>query len=98
MIIFRISIYLASFPSRLLPSSRWEVRETQPFFPSADIKLSRPDLFGVTGRASSGGHCCLLVLSTSPRPKAVTNKATIMIVFRNFNLSRLLSEQVAVMF
>ena len=28
-----------------------------------------PNLFGVTGRASSGGHC-LLVLSTSPQTQS----------------------------
>ena len=35
--------------------------------------------------------CC----AQAPSPKAVTRTATIMIIFRNFNLSRLLSSQVA---
>ena len=34
----------------------------------------------------------------APSPKAVTSTATIMIIFTNFNLSRLLSEQVAALF
>jgi hypothetical protein len=34
-------------------------------------------------------------LAQDPSPKAVTSTATIMIAFKNFNLSRLLSQQVA---
>jgi hypothetical protein len=34
----------------------------------------------------------------APSPKAVTSTATIMIIFTNFTLSRLLSKQVAALF
>jgi hypothetical protein len=43
------------------------------------------------GAGAAASLCC----AQAPSPKAVTRKATIMIIFRNFNLSRLLSSQVA---
>jgi hypothetical protein len=62
-------------------------------------------LFGQNGQFEStmgyfpvgagGGATASLCCAQAPIPKAVTRKATIMIIFRNFNLSRLLSSQVA---
>src|SRR6266480_2912325 len=43
-----------------------------------------------------GGGITSLCCAQAPNPKAVTNRATIMIPFRSFNLSRLLSPQAAV--
>jgi hypothetical protein len=43
------------------------------------------------GAGATTSLCC----AQAPSPKAVTRTATIMIIFRNFNLSRLLSSQVA---
>src|ERR671923_123649 len=42
-----------------------------------------------------GGGATSLCCAQAPSPKAVTTTATIMIVFNSFNLSRLLSQQVA---
>jgi len=42
-----------------------------------------------------GGGVTSLCCAQAPSPKAVTSTATIMIVFKSFNLSRLLSQQVA---
>jgi len=44
------------------------------------------------GAGATTSLCCAL---QAPSSKAVTRTATIMIIFRNFNLSRLLSSQVA---
>src|SRR5439155_15170313 len=68
---------------------------------------TRPGLFGRNSPIESTGYsiyfpvgagagattslCC----AQAPSSKAVTRTATIMIIFRNFNLSRLLSSQVA---
>jgi hypothetical protein len=42
-----------------------------------------------------GGGITSLCCAQAPNPNAVTKTATIMIIFRNFNPSRLLSSQVA---
>src|SRR5262249_16625822 len=42
-----------------------------------------------------GGGITSLCCAQAPSPKAVTRTATIMILFNSFNLSRLLSQQVA---
>src|SRR2546430_802459 len=42
-----------------------------------------------------GGGITSLCCAQAPNPKAVTRRATIMILFNSFNLSRLLSQQVA---
>ena len=48
----------------------------------------------VVGAGATTSLCC----AQAPSPKAVTSKATIMIIFTNFTLSRLLSQQVAALF
>ena len=48
--------------------------------------------FPVGAGGATTSLCCAL---QAPSSKAVTRTATIMIIFRNFNLSRLLSSQVA---
>jgi hypothetical protein len=45
--------------------------------------------------AGAGVTTSLCCCEQAPSPKAVTRTAMIMIIFRNFNLSRLLSSQVA---
>jgi hypothetical protein len=45
--------------------------------------------------AGAGATTSLCCCAQAPSSKAVTRMATIMIIFRNFNLSRLLSSQVA---
>src|SRR5437762_1394147 len=42
-----------------------------------------------------GGGGASLVCAQAPSPKALASTATIMIIFKSFNLSRLLSQQVA---
>ena len=44
---------------------------------------------------AGGGVTTSLCCAQAPNPKAVSRTATIMIIFRNFNISRLLSSQVA---
>src|SRR6266513_1020837 len=45
--------------------------------------------------AVGGGGACSLVCAQAPSPKALASTATMMIIFKSFNLSRLLSQQVA---
>src|SRR5262249_1513668 len=52
---------------------------------------ARSIYFVVAGAGATASLCC----AQAPSPKAVTRTAIIMIIFRNFNLSRLLSSQVA---
>jgi hypothetical protein len=87
---------------------RWEEVSQGPYASGKKSQTgTRPGLFGRNSPIESTGYsiyfpvgagagattslCC----AQAPSSKAVTRTATIMIIFRNFNLSRLLSSQVA---
>ena len=61
----------------------------------ADRQIQPPTYFPDFG---AGVITSSFFCAQPPSPKAVTSTATIMIIFTNFNLSRLLSEQVAALF
>jgi hypothetical protein len=56
---------------------------------------ARSIYFPPFGAGATVSACCCVGEAQAPSPKAVAKTATIMIIFRNFNLSRLLSSQVA---
>ena len=62
---------------------------------TADSKFGRRIYFAYFG---AGVITSSFLCAQAPSPKEVTSTATIMITFKNFNLSRLLSEQVAALF
>jgi len=97
------------FHSRSLIGKRWDGKKLAR--PYASWKKARPETRpGFLGEiapiestpcsiyfpiGAGAGVTTSLCCAQAPSPKAVTRTATIMIIFRNFNLSRLLSSQVA---
>ncbi len=66
---------------------------TWPFGQNSPIESTGYSIYFPVG--AGAGVTTSLCCAQAPSSKAVTRTATIMIIFRNFNLSRLLSSQVA---
>ena len=66
---------------------------TWPFGRNSPIESTGYSIYFPVG--AGAGATTSLCCAQAPSSKAVTRTATIMIIFRNFNLSRLLSSQVA---
>ena len=66
---------------------------TWPFWRNSPIESTACSIYFPVG--AGAGATTSLCCAQAPSSKAVTRTATIMIIFRNFNLSRLLSSQVA---
>jgi hypothetical protein len=67
---------------------------TWPFGRNSPIESTGYSIYFPVG-AGAGATTSLCCCAQAPSSKAVTRTATVMIIFRNFNLSRLLSSQVA---